>query len=178
MISEVKCSQRLYDDVAKNGGIPIMWKAGHSLIKAKMKETQALLAGEMSGHMFFKERYFGYDDAIYASLRLLEILANSGKPLSTLLADLPPSFSTPEIRVDCADERKFVIAEKATKYFRKYYDVIDLDGVRVRFPEGWGLIRASNTQPALVLRFEAQTIAKLNEYRALVERKLREFDLQ
>jgi len=178
VISEVKCSQRLYDDVAKNGGVPVMWKAGHSLIKAKMKETQALLGGEMSGHMFFKERYFGYDDAIYASLRLLEILANSGKPLSTLLADLPASFSTPEIRVDCADERKFVIAEKATEYFRKYYDVIDLDGVRVRFPEGWGLIRASNTQPALVLRFEAQTIARLNEYRALVERKLREFDLQ
>lgn len=178
VISEVKCSQRLYDDVAKNGGIPIMWKAGHSLLKAKMKETQALLGGEMSGHMFFKERYFGYDDAIYASLRLLEILANSGKPLSTLLADLPPSFSTPEMRVDCSDERKFIIAEKATEYFRKHYDVIDLDGVRVRFPEGWGLIRASNTQPALVLRFEAQTMAKLNEYRALVERKLREFDLQ
>ena len=176
IISEVKCSQRLYDDIAKNGGNAIMWKAGHSLLKAKMKETQALLAGEMSGHMFFKERYFGYDDAIYASLRLLEILADSGKPLSRLLADLPASVSTPEIRVDCPDERKFAIAEKATEYFRQHYDVIDIDGVRVRFPDGWGLIRASNTQPALVLRFEAQSAAKLQEYRALVEQKLKEFE--
>jgi phosphomannomutase/phosphoglucomutase len=176
IISEVKCSQRLYDDIARNGGHAIMWKAGHSLLKAKMKETQALLAGEMSGHMFFKERYFGFDDAIYASLRLLEILANSEKSLSSLLADLPPSFSTPEIRVDCPDERKFMIAEKATAYFRKHYDIIDVDGVRVRFPDGWGLIRASNTQPALVLRFEAQSEAKLKEYRALVEQKLKEFE--
>ena len=176
IISEVKCSQRLYDDIARNGGHAIMWKAGHSLLKAKMKETQALLAGEMSGHMFFKERYFGFDDAIYASLRLLEVLANSEKPLSSLLADLPPSFSTPEIRVDCPDERKFMIAEKATAYFRKHYDIIDVDGVRVRFPDGWGLIRASNTQPALVLRFEAQSEAKLKEYRALVEQKLKEFE--
>jgi phosphomannomutase/phosphoglucomutase len=176
IISEVKCSQRLYDDIARNGGHAIMWKAGHSLLKAKMKETQALLAGEMSGHMFFKERYFGFDDAIYASLRLLEVLANSEKPLSSLLADLPPSFSTPEIRVDCSDERKFMIAEKATAYFRKHYDIIDVDGVRVRFPDGWGLIRASNTQPALVLRFEAQSEAKLKEYRALVEQKLKEFE--
>lgn len=176
IISEVKCSQRLYDDIAKNGGRAIMWKAGHSLLKAKMKETQALLAGEMSGHMFFKERYFGYDDAIYASLRLLEILANSERPLSSLLADLPPSVSTPEIRVDCPDDRKFVIAGKALEWFRRFYDVIDIDGVRVRFPEGWGLIRASNTQPALVLRFEAQSEAKLREYRALVEQKLRELE--
>jgi phosphomannomutase/phosphoglucomutase len=178
VISEVKCSQRLYDDIAKNGGQAIMWKAGHSLLKAKMKETQALLAGEMSGHMFFKERYFGYDDAIYASLRLLEILANSGKPLSSLLADLPPSVSTPEIRVDCPDERKFIIAAKATDYFRQHYDVIDVDGVRVRFSDGWGLIRASNTQPALVLRFEAQSAAKLKEYRDLVEQKLRELGVE
>jgi phosphomannomutase/phosphoglucomutase len=130
----------------------------------------------MSGHMFFKERYFGYDDAIYASLRLLEIAALSKEPLSSLLADLPPSVSTPEIRVDCPDERKFMIAARATEYFRSRYDVIDIDGVRIRFDQGWGLIRASNTQPALVLRFEAQSEAKLNEYRALVEQKLREFD--
>jgi phosphomannomutase / phosphoglucomutase len=178
IISEVKCSQRLYDDIAKNGGKPIMWKAGHSLLKAKMKETHALLAGEMSGHMFFKERYFGYDDAIYASLRLLEILANSCQPLSALLADLPKSVSTPEIRVDCPDDKKFIIAERATDYFRRHYSVIDVDGVRVQFPEGWGLIRASNTQPALVLRFEAQSEAKLREYRALIENKLREFERQ
>jgi len=178
IISEVKCSQRLYDDIAKNGGKAIMWKAGHSLLKAKMKETHALLAGEMSGHMFFKERYFGYDDAIYASLRLLEILAKSGRPLSALLADLPKSVSTPEIRVDCPDDKKFAIAAKATEYFRKHYDVIDVDGVRIQFPDGWGLIRASNTQPALVLRFEAPSLEKLKEYRAVVEDKLKELEGQ
>src|SRR5262245_11640483 len=178
IISEVKCSQRLYADTAKDGGKPHMWKAGHSLLKAKLKETQALLAGEMSGHMFFKERYFGYDDAIYASLRLLEILARSGQPLSALLADLPKSVSTPEIRVDCPDDRKFIIAERATQYFRQHYSVIDVDGARVQFPEGWGLIRASNTQPALVLRFEAQSEAKLKEYRTLIENKLKEFERQ
>jgi phosphomannomutase/phosphoglucomutase len=178
IISEVKCSQRLYDDIAKNGGKAIMWKAGHSLLKAKMKETHALLAGEMSGHMFFKERYFGYDDAIYASLRLLEILAKSSQPLSGLLADLPKSVSTPEIRVDCPDDKKFAIAEKAKEYFRKHYDIIDVDGVRVQFPEGWGLIRASNTQPALVLRFEAKSDEKLKEYRAIIEGKLRELERQ
>ncbi|MPZ74997.1 MAG: phosphomannomutase [Deltaproteobacteria bacterium] len=176
VISEVKCSQRLYDEIAKRGGTPIMWKAGHSLIKAKMKETGALLAGEMSGHMFFKERYFGYDDAIYASLRLLEILANSDGPLSALLADLPKTVSTPEIRIDCPDDRKFIIAERAKDYFRKHYDIIDVDGVRVQFPQGWGLIRASNTQPALVLRFEAQTVEKMQEYRAIVEAKLKELE--
>ena len=178
IISEVKCSQRLYDDITKKGGKPIMWKAGHSLLKAKMKETHALLAGEMSGHMFFKERYFGYDDAIYASLRLLEILSHSNQPLSALLADLPKSVSTPEIRVDCPDHRKFIIAERATDYFRQHYSVIDVDGVRVQFPEGWGLIRASNTQPALVLRFEARSEAKLEEYRALIENELRNLEQQ
>ncbi len=178
IISEVKCSQRLYDDIAKHGGVPIMWKAGHSLLKAKMKETQALLAGEMSGHMFFKERYFGYDDAIYASLRLLEILAKSDRPLSALLSDLPQTVSTPEIRVDCPDEKKFVIAEKAREYFRQHYDIIDVDGVRIQFAEGWGLIRASNTQPALVLRFEAQSAEKLKAYRAIVEAKLKELEQQ
>ena len=178
IIAEVKCSQRLYDDIARHGGKPIMWKAGHSLLKAKMKETQALLGGEMSGHMFFKERYFGYDDAIYASLRLLEILANSPKPLSALLADLPKSVSTPELRIDCPDDQKFLIAEKATAYFRQHYDVIEVDGVRVQFAEGWGLIRASNTQPALVLRFEARSEAKLKEYRALIDNKLKDFGQQ
>ncbi|MGE5816669.1 MAG: phosphomannomutase/phosphoglucomutase, partial [Deltaproteobacteria bacterium] len=178
IISEVKCSQRLYDDIARHNGKAIMWKAGHSLLKAKMKETRALLAGEMSGHMFFADRYFGYDDAIYASLRLLQIVAQSGQPLSTLLADLPKSASTPEIRVDCPDETKFIIAEKAKEYFRRHYDIIDVDGVRVQFPQGWGLIRASNTQPALVLRFEAQSREKLNEYRSVVEGKLKELQGQ
>jgi phosphomannomutase/phosphoglucomutase len=174
IISEVKCSQRLFDDIARHGGVPVMWKAGHSLLKAKMKQTGALLAGEMSGHMFFAERYFGYDDAIYASLRLAEILARAGRPLSTLLEDLPRAVSTPEIRVDCPDDRKFAVAERATAYFRQHYPVIDVDGVRIQFPEGWGLIRASNTQPALVLRFEATDEARLEEYRAIVEGKLRE----
>jgi len=178
IISEVKCSQRLFDDIAAHGGKPIMWKAGHSLIKAKMKDTGALLGGEMTGHVFFKDRYFGYDDAIYASLRLLEIIANAGRPLSTLLSDLPKSVSTPEIRVDCPDDKKFIIANQATEYFRQHFDVIDIDGARMRFAEGWGLIRASNTQPALVLRFEAQSAAKLNEYRTLIEKKLREFERQ
>ena len=173
VISEVKCSQRLFDEIARRGGVPVMWKAGHSLLKAKMKETHALLAGEMSGHMFFADRYFGYDDAIYASLRLLELLARLGKPLSLLMADLPKSFSTPEIRVDCPDERKFEIAEKAKEFFRRHYPIIDVDGVRVQFPEGWGLIRASNTQPALVLRFEATSEEKLREYRQIVENELR-----
>ena len=176
VISEVKCSQRLFDDIPLHGGVPIMWKAGHSLLKAKMKETHALLAGEMSGHMFFADRYFGYDDAIYASVRLLELLARADRPLSTLLSDLPKSFSTPEIRVDCPDERKFTIVERAREFFRKHYPIIDVDGVRVQFPQGWGLVRASNTQPALVLRFEAQSAGKLQEYRNIVENKLKELE--
>jgi len=174
VISEVKCSQRLFDQIKLHGGVSIMWKAGHSLLKAKMKETHAVLAGEMSGHMFFADRYFGYDDAIYASIRLLELLARTREPLSALLADVPKSFSTPEIRVDCPDDQKFVITERARDFFRRHYPIIDIDGVRVQFPEGWGLIRASNTQPALVLRFEAQTPDKLREYREIIEAKLKE----
>jgi phosphomannomutase/phosphoglucomutase len=176
VISEVKCSQRLFDQIKLHGGKPVMWKAGHSLLKAKMKETGAVLAGEMSGHMFFADRYFGYDDAIYASLRLVELVARLGRPFSALLADVPKSVSTPEIRVDCPDDRKFKIAADATEYFRKHYPVIDVDGVRVQFPAGWGLIRASNTQPALVLRFEAESAEKLAEYRRIVESKLAELE--
>lgn len=174
IVSEVKCSQRLFDDVAKHGGNPIMWKVGHSLLKAKMRETGAKLGGEMSGHIFFADRYFGYDDAIYASCRMLEILATSGKELTELLADLPPSFTTPEIRVDCPDEQKFHIAEKVRDHFRGKYDIVDVDGVRVKFPDGWGLVRASNTQPVLVLRFEAKTQEQLMEYRTLVENVVEE----
>lgn len=171
IVSEVKCSQRLYDDIAKRGGQGIMWKAGHSLLKAKMRETKAALGGEMSGHIFFADRYYGYDDAIYAACRMLEIVAKAGKPLAELLADLPPAVSTPEIRVDCPDALKFRIAERATQRFRaEGYDLIDIDGVRVKFAEGWGLIRASNTQPILVMRFEAANAARLAEYRALVEK--------
>ena len=169
-ISEVKCSQVMYDDITRNGGRAIMWKTGHSLIKSKMRDENAALAGEMSGHMFFEDRYLGYDDAIYASCRLLEILSKTGKRISELLADVPETVTTPEIRVDCPDRKKFKVVEKVTDYFRERYRVIDIDGVRVLFDDGWGLVRASNTQPALVLRFEAMTEEKLSEYRNLVEK--------
>jgi phosphomannomutase/phosphoglucomutase len=171
VVSEVKCSQRLYDDVARHGGRAIMWKAGHSLLKAKMRETGALLGGEMSGHVFFAERWFGFDDGIYAGARLLEILGRSGKTVRDLLADLPPAATTPEIRVDCPDELKFRVADRVRDGLRAAgYDLIDLDGARVRFAHGWGLLRASNTQPALVMRFEADTREHLADYRAVVER--------
>ena len=165
IIGEVKCSQKLYDDIDSRGGNGIMWKAGHSLIKDKMKETKALLAGEMSGHMFFADRYFGYDDAIYAMLRLLEILSISQTPLSQLLADVPKTFSTPEIRVDCPDEMKFKVVAEAKKQLSQKYKVIDIDGVRAIIDGGWGLLRASNTQPVLVLRFEANSEAQLQQLR-------------
>ncbi len=168
-VSEVKCSQTLYDDIRKRGGTAIMWKAGHSLIKSKLREVQAVLAGEMSGHMFFAERYFGYDDAIYASCRLLEILATTGKTIAQLLEGVPETVTTPEIRVECADEIKFALVEKVKEHLRSRYRVIDVDGVRVVFDRGWGLVRASNTQPALVLRFEAETEQALREYRETVE---------
>ena len=171
IVSEVKCSQRLYDDIARRGGRGIMWKAGHSLLKAKMRETGALLGGEMSGHIFFKERYFGYDDAIYAGARLLDVLARSGQRIDELLADLPPAHATPEIRVDCPDAVKFQVAARVRDRFRaEGRDIIDIDGVRVRFAHGWGLVRASNTQPILVMRFEAETPAHVEEYQQMVER--------
>jgi phosphomannomutase/phosphoglucomutase len=145
------------------------------LLKAKMRETKAVLGGEMSGHIFFADRYYGYDDAIYAACRMLEVVAKAGKPLAELLADLPPAVNTPEIRIDCPDELKFIIADKAKERFRAAgYDIIDIDGVRVKFAEGWGLIRASNTQPILVMRVEATTAAKLAEYRGIVEKVLDE----
>ena len=174
IIGEVKCSQRMYDDIAKHGGRPIMWKTGHSLLKSKLREEHAALAGEMSGHMFFADRYYGFDDAIYASFRLLEIISREGKGLGKLLADLPKTVFTPEIRLDCPDDRKFEVVRKAAEYFRAHYEVIDIDGVRVKFPDGWGLVRASNTQPALVLRFEAPNPQRLGEIRNLFESKLRE----
>ena len=156
IIGDVKCSNRMYDDITAHGGRAIMWKTGHSLIKSKLKEEHAALAGEMSGHMFFADRYYGFDDAIYASFRLLEIVSRERRGLAQILADLPKSCFTPEIRLDCPDERKFDVVRKAAGYFRAHYEVIEIDGVRVKFPGGWGLVRASNTQPALVMRFEAQ----------------------
>jgi len=172
-VGEVKCSQVMYDEIARLGGNPIMWKAGHSLIKHKMKETGALLGGEMSGHIFFADRYFGYDDAVYAGLRLLEILSKNGEPYSIerLLRDIPKSVSTPEIRFECPDDIKFKVVEKAKEAFKEY-PVNNIDGIRINFDKGWGLIRASNTQPALVLRFEAKDEDSLREIKGLVEGKL------
>jgi len=168
IMGEVKCSQRLYDDIARHGGRPLMWKTGHSLIKQKMLEEKALLAGEMSGHLFFADRYFGFDDAIYATGRLLEILAASHRNISQLLADLPPAAATPEIRWDCPDELKFAVVAGLKKRLQGSYTFNDIDGVRLLLPEGWGLVRASNTQPALVLRFEAETAQGLEKIQELV----------
>lgn len=186
IISEVKASQSLYDDIAAKGGRPIMWKTGHSLIKAKMKEESAVLAGEMSGHMFFADRYFGYDDAVYASCRLIEILAKGTQPLSALVSDLPKTVVTPEIRVDLPDTVKFDVVRSIQARFADYLktkqslgpadlvlrDLITIDGVRAVFDGGWGLIRASNTQPALVLRFEAVSSERMNAIRSLIDQEL------
>ena len=163
IIGEVKCSVNLYDDIKKHGGNGIMWKAGHSLIKSKMKETKALLAGEMSGHIFFKDKNYGYDDALYAALRLIEIMSHSEQTLSQQLSDLPKTYSTPEIRVDSSEKEKFALVERAREAFKLTHDIIDVDGVRVIFQDGWGLLRASNTQPIVVLRFEAFSQESLNE---------------
>jgi phosphomannomutase/phosphoglucomutase len=176
IIFEVKCSQALPEMIERFGGRPIMWKTGHSLLKKKMKEIKSPLAGEMSGHLFFADRYFGYDDAIYASVRLAELLSKTDQKLSDLLSDTPKYYSTPEIRAETAsDEIKFEIAEKAKDYFTKNYDVIDVDGVRILFGDGWGLVRASNTQPVIVLRFEARSEERLDEIKDLVINKLKEF---
>ena len=174
VIGEVKCSQTLYDDINSRGGNAVMWMTGHSLIKKKMKDSHALLAGEMSGHIFFADRYYGYDDAIYASLRLLEILHRSGSPYSvkSLLDGVPKLYSTPEIRFDTPDEVKFQVVERVKVAF-KDYPVIDIDGVRINFPDGWGLIRASNTQPALVMRFEATSPEALTRIQGFVEGELK-----
>lgn len=169
-ISEVKCSHTLYDDIRQRGGKAIMWRTGHSLMKAKMKEVDAVLAGEMSGHMFFKDRYFGFDDGIYAACRLLEILANSGKTFAQLLEGVPKTYTTPEIRVACPDAVKFAVVENAKQAFKERgFQVIDVDGARVVLEDGWGLVRASNTQPVLVLRYEASTPERLEEIRTLIE---------
>ena len=175
VIAEVKCSQNLFADIAAHGGVPVMWKAGHSLIKAKMKETGAALAGEMSGHIFFADRFYGFDDATYAGARVLEILSKTDRKLSELLADLPETFSTPELRVECADEQKFEVVEKIAREFSRTNEVITIDGARILFEHGWGLVRASNTQAILVLRFEADSEENLKKIRETVESKVQEF---
>ena len=169
IIGEVKCSHRLYQDIAKNGGQPLMWKTGHSLIKSKMKSEKAELAGEMSGHIFFADRYLGYDDAIYASIRLIEIMEMTQHPLSALLGDLPQTVSTPELRVDCPDDLKFQIVDQVKSVLSQQFKTIDIDGVRIETERGWGLLRASNTQPVVVMRFEAQTEKELQDLRTTVE---------
>jgi phosphomannomutase / phosphoglucomutase len=174
IIGEVKCSQVLYDELGRLGGNAIMYKTGHSLIKAKMKEAHAELAGEMSGHMFFADRYYGYDDALYAACRLMEIVAKSGKPVSAQLAGLPKMVSTPEIRIDCPDATKFQVVERVKEHFRGRGPIIEVDGVRVMFENGWGLLRASNTQPVLVMRFEAANKELLADYRREVEAALKD----
>jgi phosphomannomutase/phosphoglucomutase len=184
-VSEVKCSQVMYDDIRAHGGTAVMWKTGHSLIKAKMKELHAAMAGEMSGHLFFADRYFGYDDAIYAACRLVEIVKKMkvaqglAASLSTLLADLPKTFNTPEIRFDCPDKIKFRVVEKAKEIFHQQEnitltlkEVITVDGVRAVFENGWGLIRASNTQPILVMRFEAKDPAALESIKSMMEQQV------
>lgn len=171
-IGEVKCSRLLYDEITRLGGKAIMYKTGHSLIKTKMKEEHAELAGEMSGHIFFADRFYGFDDALYAACRLIEIVAASGQPLSHQLAGLPRYINTPEIRVDWADETKFGVVERVKEHFRALYPVNDVDGVRVSFANGWGLLRASNTQPVLVMRFEAENEEQLAEYRSIFESAL------
>lgn len=166
IVGEVKCSQTLFDDIALHGGRPVMSKVGHSLIKDRMKQEHALLAGEMSGHIFYKHRYFGYDDATYASCRLLEILSHHTGPLSTLLDGVPETFATPELRLNCPEELKFSVVQAVTEQYRGTHEVIDIDGARVKFADGWGLVRASNTGPILVMRCEATSPEARDRIRA------------
>jgi phosphomannomutase/phosphoglucomutase len=172
VIFEVKCSQGLVDEVERLGGQPVMYRTGHSLIKNKLKEMHAPLAGEMSGHLFFADEYLGYDDALYATCRFVRMIAAQDKSLPELMDELPKYYSTPETRVECPDERKFEIVDEIAAYFKANYDVIDVDGVRILFGDGWGLIRSSNTQPVIVLRFEAQTPERLKEITGIVLDKL------
>ncbi len=178
-VSEVKCSQALFDEITARGGRAIMWKVGHSLIKVKMKEEKAALAGEMSGHMFFADRWYGFDDAVYAGARLIELLSHSKQTLAELYDTLPVFHNTPEIRMPCADDIKFEVVRRAVEWFRERHEVIEVDGVRVTFQDdggktnGWGLVRASNTGPVLVMRFEADSAVRLGEIRALVEDRMR-----
>ena len=173
IIFDVKCSQGLIEDIAAHGGRPTMWKTGHSLIKSRLLESGAPLAGEMSGHMFFSEGFFGFDDAMFAAGRLLRYVAASGRTLAALVDSIPHYFATPETRLACPDERKLEIVESLKREFTGRYRVIDIDGARVEFGDGWGLVRASNTQPALVVRFEARTPERLEQIRALFMEPLR-----
>ena len=176
IVGEVKCSQNLFKDIEAHGGTAVMSAAGHSLIKKKMQETKALLAGEMSGHICFSDEYYGFDDAIYAACRILKIVASSKEKVSAMLTDVPKTAATPEIRVDCPDENKFEIVRELTESFRKEYDVIDIDGVRIKFDNGWALIRASNTQPVIVFRFEANNADHLDEIISVIRKAISKYE--
>ncbi len=175
ILFDVKCSQALIEDIQAHGGVPVMWKTGHSILKAKMKELHNPLAGEMSGHIFFADDFYGYDDAIYVACRLVQMLSRSIHTLSELSDSIPKFYSTPEIRVDTTEDEKFKIVEKVREYFRSKHDIIDVDGVRVLYGDGWGLVRASNTQPVLVVRFEAKSEARLHQIMDEIISKLREY---
>jgi phosphomannomutase/phosphoglucomutase len=174
-IVEVKCSQALVDEIRRLGGRPFFYRTGHSLIKAKMKEIGAVFTGEMSGHMFFADEWYGFDDAVYAAARLLRILSNTPRPLSELLADIPRYHATPEVRVPCPDDRKFAVVAELVRQFKERYEVVDVDGARVLFPDGWGLVRASNTQPVLVVRAEGTTPEALRRIQRTLEEALARF---
>ena len=176
VVGEVKCSQNLFKDIEEHGGTAVMSAAGHSLIKKKMQETNALLGGEMSGHVCFADSYYGFDDAIYAACRILQIVASSKVKVSEMLLDVPKTAATPEIRVDCPDDRKFEIVRELTESFSNKYDVIDIDGARVNFDKGWALIRASNTQPVIVFRFEANNAERLDEIISLVRKAMSKYE--
>jgi phosphomannomutase/phosphoglucomutase len=178
IISEVKASEVLYSEIRKSGGIPIMWKAGHSLIKKKIFEENALAAGEVSGHMFFNDKWFGFDDAVYAGARLLEILGNSAQTLAEIYDSIPQVFNTPEIRVDAGDDVKFRIVDAIRDHYKKSLPVIDIDGARVKFPHGWALVRASNTQPSLVVRYEADSAEELQKIQSQVDEIIRSVKAQ
>jgi len=173
IIFDVKCSQGLIEDIAAHGGRPVMWKTGHSLMKSKLHESGAPIAGEMSGHMFFSEGFFGFDDALFAAGRLLRYVASTGRTFGELVDSIPTYFSTPETRLECPEDRKFQIVDEMRREFSARYRVIDIDGARVEFGDGWGLVRASNTQPVLVVRFEARTPARLEEIRRIFMEPLR-----
>jgi phosphomannomutase/phosphoglucomutase len=173
IISEVKASEVLYSEIRKHGGRAIMWKAGHSLIKKKIFEENALAAGEVSGHVFFNDKWFGFDDAVYAGARLLEILANSPQTLAEMYDSIPQVFNTPEIRVDAGDDVKFKVVDAIRDHYKKILPVIDIDGARVKFPHGWALVRASNTQPSLVVRYEADSAEELRKIQSQVDEVIR-----
>jgi phosphomannomutase/phosphoglucomutase len=178
IVFDVKCSRGIVEYIKERGGNPIMYKTGHSLLKAKLREEKAPFAGEMSGHLFFADEYFGYDDALYAALRLLKLLENQNKPLSELAVEIPFYINTPEIHLPCPDEHKFGIIRALQESFSKEYETLTIDGARVNFDDGWGLVRASNTQPVLVLRFEAKTDEALERIRKLFFKKLKEQNLE